>query len=79
MFSYTIKYTETEYDTQNNDLLYKYTNNAKIHSIVWKMLEKETKHKQTHTFILSYWYFVIFENVVISIFWDILYLLEILF
>ena len=48
MFPYTIKYTESEYDIQNNDLLYK-INQQYQHAFDfcrkdWKNIEKSKKY-----------------------------------
>ena len=46
MFPYTVKYTESESNIQNINLLYKHTNNVKIHL---KKIQKTRKSK-THLF-----------------------------
>ena len=43
MFPYRIKSTDSESDIQNNDLLYKHPNNAKMHSILWEMGKSNNK------------------------------------
>ena len=61
MFLYRVKYTESEYDIQNNDLLYKIHNTAKILSKFWTILEKRRK------LIFLFFYFVIGIRYIIHI------------
>ena len=43
MFPYRVKYTESESDIQNYNLFYKNTNNAKLLSNFWNILEKNNE------------------------------------
>ena len=73
MFPYTVKYTESESDIQNNNLLYKIHQNAKILSKCWKMnFENITKNQILFYYMYKFHnsYFVIFVNFVILGFED---------
>ena len=60
MFLYRVKYTESEYDVQNNDLLYK-PKTPKYFQFFWKVLETTRKH-----FVANF-YFVICISYIIHI------------
>ena len=64
MFPYRVEYTESEYDIQDNDLLYKINKNAKIYSKVWKI----SKIIETFKFVVCYMYK--FHNLYFVIFVD---------
>ena len=72
MFSYRVKYTESESDILNYNLFYKNTKNAKILSKIWKMFENRTIHFFLFCFMYKLYdsYFVIWGNFVILGFFD---------
>ena len=49
MFPYTVKYTESEYDIQNNDLLYKAHPKHQNIFEIWKSKSTVYPQKQTRT------------------------------
>ena len=59
MFPYTVKYTESEYDTQNNDLLYKI--DLKMSKYL-RIFEKQTEKTKVSNF-----FFIIYKNRIIYI------------
>ena len=52
MFPYTVKYTESESDIQNNDLLHKIEQNAKMFSNFWKTKNGKFEMLKKQDFIL---------------------------
>ena len=51
MFPYIVKYTESEYDIQNNDLFYKIDQQCQN---TFEFLENYEKHQNPSIFILLY-------------------------
>ena len=61
MFPYTVKYTESEYDIQNNDLLYKIDQKCQN---TFEYLENVGKMKTSK---VSVFYYVIYINCIIHV------------
>ena len=56
MFPYRVKYTESEYDIQNNNLLYKIDQQCQIIFEIWENLVNfcgKNKKKTSQVFILK--------------------------
>ena len=54
MAAYTEKYTESEFDIQNNDLLYKTHQKHQNTFEILENIEKHRKHQKFQNFILLY-------------------------